>query len=497
MKRVNRLDLALILSVFALSLALRIGFTLGFDGLYGQDPYAYYNFGQILRQSLAQGQTPPAFFWPLGYPALLAISFTLFGQSALTAQSISLFLGALLAPMVYILARQLGAKSSGALVAALIMAVCGQAIQSSFVVMADIPALFWALLSAIHLLHYLDTDQRRWLFLAALTLAIACVTRWLYLALIPICALSVLVTWRGLRWREILLAALAAALILIPQAAISIHSPYPVLDHAWVEGWSPLNYFSREFSNVDGHFLYDQINALFYAHPYYDSYFLAPIFAPFILVGLWTIRRKRVSLLILLGWALLPYLFLAGIPYQNIRFPLIVMPAVAVLAGIGLEALLSRRRLILIFAALLTVGLALMGIADKPMLAIFIANQQRDKASVQWALAHIPAGARLYTFELTEPLKAYSSFEVHELYNETPDTITAEFDNPEAAAASYLYINVWTIENQWQGRELQIVYHWLRDVVGLQYLDRSGNYLLFRIENEDWHPAAGVQQPLG
>jgi 4-amino-4-deoxy-L-arabinose transferase-like glycosyltransferase len=491
MRSPNRLDLILLLGVFALSLALRVGFTLGFDGLYGQDPYAYYNYGQILRQSLRQGQTLPAFFWPLGYPALLTIGFTIFGQSALTAQAISLFLGALLAPMAYVLARQIGAKSSGALTAALILAICGQAIQSSFVVMADIPALFWALLSAILLLHYLHNLQPRWLFLVALTLAIACVTRWLYLALIPVWGAALLLTWRGLHWREIFIAAITAALILLPQAAVSIRSPYPVLDHAWVEGWSPANYISHEFNNVDGHFVYNQINALFYAHPYYDSYFLAPIFTPFILIGPWVLRRKRISLLILLAWALLPYLFLAGIPYQNIRFPLIVMPTVAILAGFGLQTLFNRR-LIPIYAVLLIVGLALMISTEKPMLAGFVANQTRDKTSVQWALQTIPAGARLYTFELTEPLKAYSSFDVHELYSETPDTLTAEFDNPEA---SYLYINVWTIENQWQGRELQTTYHWLRDTVGLEYLDRSGNYLLFRIENEDWHPTAGVQQP--
>src|SRR4051812_15025314 len=111
MKSPKRLDLALILGVFALSFALRVGFTLGFDGLYGQDSYAYYNYGQTLRQSLSQGRTLPAFFWPLGYPAILAIGFTIFGQSALTAQALNLFLGALLAPMVYLLARQFAAKS--------------------------------------------------------------------------------------------------------------------------------------------------------------------------------------------------------------------------------------------------------------------------------------------------------------------------------------------------------------------------------------------------
>ncbi len=492
----KRLELALLLGLFTLSLALRVAFTVGFDGLYGQDPYAYYNYAQTVRLSL--GQTLPAFFWPLGYPVLLALGFTLFGQSAVTAQAISLLLGALLAPMIYGLARQVGVRPLGASAAALLMAFGGQAIQSRFVVMADIPALFWATLSALLLLHYLQhTDRHRWLYLAALTLAIACVTRWLYLALIPIWIIAVLSEWRAVRWRETLGAGIAAALILLPQAAVSLHSPYPVLDHAWVEGWSPANYLRSEFDNVDGHFAYQQINAQFYAHPYADAYFLAPIFTLFMLVGLWVIRRKRLALILLFGWAVLPYLFLAGIPYQNIRFPLIVTPAVAVFSGIGLEAVFSHhRRRVLLFAVILVVGLAWMLSTAKPMLTTFVANQTRDKTSVQWALQTIPAQARLYTFELTEPFKAYSSFEVHELYNETPDSLTAEFATPYPQV-SFLYINVWTIENQWQGRELQVVYHWLRDVVGLQYLDRSGNYLLFRIENEDWHPTAGIQQPPG
>ena len=66
---------------------------------------------------------------------------------------------------------------------------------------------------------------------------------------------------------------------------------------------------------------------------------MAPLLFPNLvglaLIGLWALRRQRVSLLILLGWGLLPYLFLAGIPYQNIHFPLIVMPAVAVLDHIA------------------------------------------------------------------------------------------------------------------------------------------------------------------
>lgn len=469
--------------VFALSLALRIAYASGFDGLYGQDAYAYYNYAQTLTQG---GELAP-FFWPLGYPALLAVGFALFGTTAATAQAISLLLGGLIAPLVYVLARQIGAKQVGALSAGLIAALCGQAVQSSIVVMADIPVLAWALLSAVALLEYLRADRRRWLVTAALLLALACVTRWLYLALIPAWATAVLLTWRRIRWRELLAASAAAALVLLPQAAVSIGSPYPVLNHAWVAGWSPLNAFAGEFVNLDGHFAYEQINALFYARPLYDAYYMAPLFAPFVLVGAWRLRRTPARLALLSVWALLPYLFLAGIPYQNIRFALIVVPALAVLAGYGLEAAFAQRRVI--FVGVMVAGLALTAAAEKPVIDQFIARQNSDKAAVQWAIAAVPTDARLYTFELTLPLRSYAPCEVRELFDETPQTITTALAD---GTPSYLFVNVWVIENTWAGRGIDVTYRWLRDVVGLEYLDRTGNYLLFRIEHEDRDTSAGV-----
>ncbi|MEP7291550.1 MAG: phospholipid carrier-dependent glycosyltransferase [Chloroflexota bacterium] len=498
----KRLDLWLMVGIFALSLALRLAFAANFDGLYGQDPYAYYHFAGDLRSALGNHSALEPFFWPLGYPALLALSFTIFGTTPLTAQAVNILLGALLPPLVYVLARQIGAKRLGALAAGLIVAGCGQAIQSSIVVMADIPALFWATLTAVTLLYYCRADQRRWLVIAALTLALACITRWLYLALIPVWLAALLLTWRGIRWRDSLAAGAAAALVLLPQAAVSVQSPYPVLNHAWVEGWQPGNALSHQFDNADGHFDYAQINALFYAQPFYDAYYLAPLFAPFVLVGIWSMRRQRPKLALLLGWALLPYLFLAGIPYQNIRFALILVPPVALLVGVGLETLFSHPNLVLrsvslrrsAFAALLIAGLIFTIRADQPIIESFVAHQLSDKNAVQWAILHIPADARLYAFGLTLPLQTYAPFEVHELYNETPDTIAGLQADGKAG---YLFVNVWVIAHQWAGRPLEATYDWLRDEVGLEYLDRTGNYILFRIADEYWTPAAGFQRSVG
>jgi hypothetical protein len=521
MIRLKRLDFTLLLLVFAVSLGVRVAFARGFDGLYGQDAYAYYNFAGELGQAIAEHRPPEPFFWPLGDPVLLALSFAVFGTAPLTAQALTILLGALLAPLIYILARQLETQSFVALVASLLAAFCGQAIQSSIVVMSDIPALFWTTFSAVLLLHYLHTCRRRWLVLSALMLALACITRWLYLVLIPIWGVTLLLTWRRIRWHEIIASGVAAALVLVPQAVVSIHSPFPVLDHPWVAGWSLSNVVSHKFNNEDGQFDYAQINALFYAKPYYDPYYLAPLFTPFILLGVCSLRHQRAYLALLLGWALLPYAFLAGIPYQNIRFPLILVPTVAILAAIGIQTLLTAvtsRRPKTTFAGaglstfrlpnrnfalariliplLFTVGLFWMFAAGQPIINQFVANQQRDKAAVQWAIQNLPPAARVYCYGLTEPLRIYAPFEVRELYDETPVTIALQLADGKD---SYFFSNIWVLDNQWAGRPLQTTFHWLRDTPGLNYLDRIGNYILFKIgaNNENRTPASGLQQSVG
>jgi 4-amino-4-deoxy-L-arabinose transferase-like glycosyltransferase len=312
-----------------------------FDGLYGQDAYAYYDFSRQLQGSLTQGSALEPFFWPLGYPVLLVVAFSLFGAQATMGQTLNILLGAALAPAVYVPARQMGSGRAGSLVAGILMAVCGQALQSSLVVMADIPALAWAVFSAIALWAYLRGGSRRWLVGAAVLLALASITRWLYLSLfIPWGA--ALVFTKPVRWRDALLAAIPAGLILLLQLAYSSASPFPTFNHAWVQGWSIVNAGQREFVNVDGHFLYELENWRFYASPLYDPYYLSPIFVPFFLLGVLMLiaHDQRPTLAMLGGWALLPFLFLVGIPYQNIRFPLIVFPAVAVLVGMGLDSIL-------------------------------------------------------------------------------------------------------------------------------------------------------------
>jgi hypothetical protein len=330
------------------------------------------------------------------------------------------------------------------------------------------------------------------------------------------------------RAREIFFATGITLLIFIPQIIYSHTNPYPTLNHAWVEGWSPDNALQSEFINEDGYFTYEKVNALYYAQVYYDPYYLAPLWTPFILLGILVLLWKRQfrKALFLGGWALLPYLFLTGIPYQNIRFPLILFSAVVSLAGIGVSqgtALLVyllhkiQRRLPTIhikrrtkrkpnahpskpvfnytpfsivlntapswlksaaFAVLIGIGLWQTYDPVSQLLNNFLAKQREDRATAEWAAAQIPEGARVYTFGLTLTLQHYTTLNILDLYYETPDTLNQGWTRGEDV---YLLINVWSIINQWEGREPEIAVQWLLDHRGLVRIERYQYYTLYRV----------------
>ncbi len=463
--------------LFGLAFLIRFYYARGFNGLYGQDAYAYFDAAALI----ARGQPLTPFFWGVGYPLTLASVFAVVGASAFVGQFINIIMGAALAPLIYLTARQIGLTMPSALLAGMLIAVCGQAVQSSIVIMADIPALFWALFSTIALLRHARTDRTVWLQTSAALLAFACMTRWLYLALIPVYALFLLATWRRVRVRPVIVASLTAVIVMLPQAAFSAINPFPVLDHAWVQGWSPLNAGRQSFVNIDGQFEYATINAQFYAAPLIDAYYLLPIFIPFVIVGIAALWRQRAVWWLLMGWWILPSIFLIGIPYQNIRFPLIVAPVVMLLAAAGVEWAIQRLPLPQKPILWIGVGIAAIGLsmfAFNPIVAGFVRTHLRDQETVSWALSHIPESATVYTMNLTLPLERVYAGEVRELYYETPATLAYAKTQEEAA---YLLINLWQIENQWRGREPDIAVSWLRRRRGLTQIGRFGNYTLFAV----------------
>jgi 4-amino-4-deoxy-L-arabinose transferase-like glycosyltransferase len=481
-----------LLFLLALSVRLLVVARWHFDGLYGQDSFVYFQQAVAIAENLPRGQLPPAgFFWPDGYPLLVALFFRLLGQSAPVAQLVGLLCGAALAPLAYALAGALFPQTGrrAGVVAGLIFATAGQVILSSVVIMADIPALFWAMLAAwllTHTWHRPPAGRRSvWLLGVGIALALAIISRWIYALLLPAFAVYLLYQMRQHRdgWWMLLLPAVGGAVIFLPQLWLSLHHPEGLL-HDWLLGWRPGNAFQRQFENVDGYFFYRLPVGLFYAQPAGHPAYLFPLLGLTALLGIYRLlaRRAWLPVILLLGWSGPVYLFLAGIPYENFRFGLTLYPPLALLAGYGVSELWERARWRRFIQAATLLSLAGMLAWAFPVLDEFLTAQNNSKAIVHRVDEIVPPDATLLAFGLTLTLQHYTSRHTLELYVLDPvalDALTRREPN------LYLLVDPINIERQWLGRPPERNYRWLREHATLTPIGTFSPYQLYRVQRSD------------
>jgi hypothetical protein len=492
--------LLLLAPVAALVLAGR------FDGLYGQDPYAYYDYAMgPARQSLLSLRPLPPFFWPPGYPLLVALLSLLLGPGPIAGQVVSLAMGAAAVVFTLLLGEEFalawgwpipGAQRS-ALVAGLLVACTGQLWQSSAVVMADTTGLAAATLGAWALLRYGRLHRAGWLLLASAALAAALLARWIY-GLVAVPA-GLYVLWLLLgpqaRPRRRLLhgagATMTAAAILAPMLLPAIAGLWqrpgqaaPFAGTLQVYSWHPLNALQREFVTTDGHLSYRLPNGLYYFLAPAHRYYFTPLAAGFVLLGVFAVLRRGrgapAAAWTMLGWAGVVYGFHAGAPWQNFRFTLAYLPPLAVLAALGFETALGwagpRWRLVPIL--LLAAGLGLMVLGGAQLTRSFIVRKDGDLDTVRRVEALVPAGARLLVFGPTFTFKHYSALDSVELFYVTPDQLPAELDDGRLA---YLLVDVSSLETQWRDEPVAADYRWLRDIRGLEPVEQFGSLTLFKV----------------
>jgi 4-amino-4-deoxy-L-arabinose transferase-like glycosyltransferase len=443
------------------------------------------------------------------------------GATPLAGQLVVLFCGAMLSPLVYFLVRDLfevgfdsefATRSSVAgMLAGLIIAVAGQPILSSIVIMADIPALFLATLAVWLLVKGLngvmtrggeDARTRRFsaphrlfasspLLLAAAgaTLALAVITRWIYTLLVPaLIAYTLYRLWyRPKLWWYPLLAVAGGMLILTPQLWITFNTPTG-LSHSWLTGWHPANALQTAFTNIDGHFVYLLPNGLFYAQPAGHPAYIFPLLGLASLWGVWQLwRAKQWGPLILLpGWAGPVYIFLAGIPYQNFRFGLTLAVPPIILAAFGLAEIYTQWRhpspasspLRLVFVACLVAMLAW----AIPMLNSFLSAQNQSKIIARQVEQAVPPRATIIAFGLTLTLKHYTKPNTVELFHLDQPALERLAQNQ---ASLYLLVNPHNIDTQWQGKLPHRHIQWLRAHTTLTEIDRFPPYVLYTIERID------------
>lgn len=469
----------------------------GFDGLYGQDPFAYHDYALgPVRDSLSALRPPPPFFWPPGYPVLVALISFPVGPTPFAGQLVSLIAGGAVPLFTALLARELWPNDprtgSIAVVAGLAAAFNGQLWQSSTVVMSDTTALALAAAGIWQVARYARCGRAGNLILASALLAAATATRWIYgLVAVPAAACALLLLARRSDLpravRHGAAAAGAATLLLAPLLWPTLTGAAAFTGNFEVYSWSPLRMFGREFTTVDGTLRHDWPNLIYYGlAPFRWAYF-TPLLAPLIVPGIVRVARTRATTpgLLVLGWAAVVLLFHLGAPYQNFRFTLAFLPPLAILVGAGwaeaadlIERRARRARAVLL--AFTAAGLLLMAAAGAHTTRVLIDRKDQSLAVVRWTEQRLPPRARLFTFGLTLTFRHYSAVEAIDLFEINGQEMLRRLATD---APSFVLVQPATMEGQWRDASPGANYRLLVESGGLTEIDARGGWHLFRIEN--------------
>ena len=469
----------------------------GFDGLYGQDAFAYVAYGLgPLRSAIFAGQALPGFPLPPGYPLLIAGVSLVAGPVDAVGQAVSLLAGASIPALIALLAREVlpDRDPRPALLAGFVAAVAGQLWQSSLVAMSDTPALAAATLGALAAVRFHGTGAAGWLVIAGAALAFAVETRLIYGVAAIVFGLLVAVRWLDdarLEPRRALTggaAALVVVLLVLAPAGIAIGRtigagrPIPFAAELGVATFDPLTPFRSSFQTADGHLAYAWPMALWTLLQPAHWYWLGALGLA-VPIGLLVLLRRAgrtaTEMATLVAWPGLTVLVLVFYPYQNPRFALAILPPIAILAAVGLRAAWQAIRDRLPSLRALALAGAAFAIGANAGLAWrytdgFVVRQAADLAAIRTLEARVPPDARLASLGATAVLR-HDGRDVIELYDLGPEA-AAELAR---ARPLYLLVDADAFRTQWAGTRTGRAFEVLSSAPGFVGIDRAGTWTLF------------------
>lgn len=493
---------------FALTLAIAavIRFCFPFDGLYGQDAFAYFRYASALWPHLLRAVPLPTLYWPAGYPVAVALLLPLLGGKPLAGQIVSTLACAVNAAATATLVRQIrredGAGAGGTasdLLCGATVALSGATIRYSQLVMADGLALGATAAAMLCAVRHAQTGRGGWLVGCALALAWGTTSRWLIgLLVLPIGAFIVLhplpdrsgaaalsrepLTAAPRFWFWTLVATLTGLSILVPQLVAAHFNPASLERHEWLVSWSFRNAFKREFHTPEGTATYRLPPCVsYFVRLAWPDYFF-PLFVPFVFLGTWRlIRRRRWSYAaLLMGWPATVWAFVSGIPYENPRFLLPTLPAIGTLFGIGLSVVpthrsSNRRRALTALVAAGIAGGLVFGVREHARL---VARKNIDRDLAIWVKSRIPADADLLAEAPTLDLEYYGAVSTHELFSAKDAEIDALVSK---GGRLFLLVDVDELKTQWVGLAPEQRFQQLRRSPGLTVVATHPPFTLFRV----------------
>ncbi len=309
-----------------------INIVYGFDGLYGQDSYEYLRYTNAISDWYAGGEHPGDFFWPVLYP-LFASWLGWFMESGLALQLISLM--ALMGNLILVrkmlellYPEKLEARLLNAFIIVAMIA-SPYFLRAGIIVMSDMLAAFFVTFTMFSCIKSVKEEHWSGTVLAFFAASLSVMTRYPTAILVGPAILFLIglqVKRKHLFW--LVLATVVGVVGLLPFFIVKGGGVNQFFAHDGLQRWSPVNFTSTRFATADGFNEHDYPNWLYALSPFFHPGYLS-MGIPLLF---FTRPRKLGGVLLLLFLIVGFYLlFLAGIPFQNMRMFIPVFPLCVVL----------------------------------------------------------------------------------------------------------------------------------------------------------------------
>jgi len=444
-----------------------------FNGLYGQDSHEYLQYSRSLSLFFYGGAPPNNFFWPVNYPLSGAILSYLTISNIISLQLISL---ASFLLSIYYLNRifrlvYVDAQEKISFYISVVFTLSPIILVYSQVVMSDMLCLFLITAGFYHSVKFEIKLQHKDFLIAAMFITAAVSTRYVsILVLIFPALLLIKVFLRNFQFKTFIFSLLIAVIILFPEVILKFNYKSDLLNNVWLKNWNPLNFIGTSFNTPEGYFNYRFPNIIYafenFFHPAFI--FMGIILIPFIRKSDIEINLVKQSIIIIILYVI----FIAGIPFQNLRFLILTFPFVIILMYKPFLRLNSYLKHPLI-KKLLFFSVAVIQLFIYGYMFNTIYNQNKLEREISDYLKGFP-GRIIYTFSIDPALRSYNV--KNRIINLWSEIVTEYRDS------SIVLFNKEKFAEQWEGKNPMINWNYFEKNYSSNKLKQfEGGWTLYEI----------------
>lgn len=414
--RILKWEIALWTTALLLPVIISVAFH--FNGLYGQDAYAYLEMTSFLHKTVDLDSSIH-FFWPIFYPFIGSIFSIVLNNDLLGLRLVSILSYSLSAFLFSRIIDQLyhAPKFQSLIYTSLFFVLSPYVFRFSTLVMSDMLCLFLILTSTYYSLKESNKTSIAITFIAGV-LAVSTRYASIFIVAIPLLFL-ILKLLKQRRTVLLFIACLSILLGVIPQLYYKGINPGSLFNHGYLLNWSPMNFFMSSFSSTDimsESFTQSNIISLII-----NALSPAFCFATFpLVVALFVFRKQLKSTNRMILFMVVTYLiFIVGIPVQNSRYLLLSFPFILILLFPAFNIIVEKvGRIHLLYGIIIVVQALLTTYAMRnPILW-----SQEEKVICEKVDTSVSPKVPIYTSGLEGPLKYYMpNHEINGLFVEFID----------------------------------------------------------------------------